>query len=535
MKTITRIISAASLLIFAACGEKVEPTPEKAEAPKVVSANPENGVKDVNYEAELTIAITYDQGIKCLLEDQKRITVDNGAEIIKINPYNTQLSITVGKLKGGTSYTLNIPDGAVKGFKENQDGAAAYSFSFTTKAKPVEPAPDVLPVPGDNQAWKQLRKLGLGFNFGNHFDAFYNGTWAGDKFLYPDETCWGNGKITETTMTSLYGAGFRTVRIPITWLKMIGDAPDYKINEEWMARIKEVVGWAHDAGLNVIINTHHDEDHYYGNESLGHRWLNIMDATTSETVNTAVKEQIKGVWTNIANEFKDEGDYLIFESFNEINDGKWGSSANSSKQAQVLNQWNQVFVDAVRATGGNNATRWLGVPTYCASIAFIKDFTMPVDPAGKTMLAVHSYDPYNFTLAEGLPQKLWGHYFTNNANDEKYIREQMSILYNNFVAKDIPVYLGEFGCSMREYGTTEWKSYKYYLEYFVKAAKSYGVPCFLWDNGNKGAGSEHHAYIDHATGSYIDHSKELIDVMFKAMYDESPSYTLNSVYENASR
>ena len=532
MNRTNKFLTLAATLLAVACGEKpVEEVPS-AEAPKCVSTTPANGAEGIAYEGDLTVTITYDQNIKCLVADQSKIKIDNAAQIVKVNPYNTTLTLTINGLKGDTKYTVTVPDGIVNGFKENQDAAKGVSISFTTKSAPLPPTPDPEPDPQDNDAWKQLEKLGLGWNMGNHFDAFYNGTWAGDKFLYPDETCWGNPKCTQSTFTGLRSAGFRSIRIPITWLKMIGDAPDYTINEAWMKRIKEVVGMARDAGLQVIINTHHDEDHYLGSESMGHRWLNIMQATTDEAVNTKVKEQIKGFWTNVANEFKNEGDYLIFESFNEINDGKWGGSSNTDKQSAVLNQWNQVFVDAVRATGGNNATRWLGVPTYCAGPTYIKYFVMPNDPAKHTMLAVHCYDPYDFTLAEGLPQKKWGHTLGNNW-DEKAIRDVLGTLNSNYIAKGIPVYLGEFGCSMREYNTVEWRCQKYYLEYFVKAAKTYGLPCFLWDNGNAGAGSEHHAYIDHGTGAYIGHSKELIDVMVKAMTNKDKSYTLDYIYDHA--
>lgn len=529
LKAVFRLILSSAVLLTASCGVEIEP--EVNEAPKVVSTDPENGITGVDYENSFSVTVTYDQTIRCSLADQSGISIDNGAKIKEINPDGSRLVISIGDLAPSSVYTLSVSDGIVKGYKENQDPAKGVALSFTTRSKHVEPTPDQTD-PCDNEAWKQLERLGLGWNLGNQFDAFVN--WNASNFLYPGETVWGNEKCTQATFTGLRAAGFSSVRIPITWLKMVGDAPEYKIDEAWMARIKEVVGWARDAGLNVIINTHHDEDHYYGSESLGHRWLNIMEATTDESLNAQIKDRIKGLWTNIANEFKNEGDYLMFEGFNEINDGKWGGSANSSKQAQVLNQWNQVFVDAVRATGGNNASRWISVPTYCASIGFIKDFTLPDDPAGKTMLAVHSYNPYNYTLAEGLPQKKWGHTF-NNESDEKSVRDELAAVYNGFISKGIPAYLGEFGCSMREYNTSEWKNYAYYLEYFVKAAKSYGIPCFLWDNGNKGAGAEHHAYIDHATGGYVDHSKEVIDLMVNAMYRTDKEYTLQYVFDNAPR
>lgn len=535
MKFTKLFLVAAAGFSFACCTPK-EPTKDQAEAPKFVSVTPADKTTDLPYEGQLSVVFTYDQNIRCATADKKKITVDNEATVASVSAYDATLTLKIDGLKENTTYVVTIPAGVVNGYKENQEGAAAQSVSFTTKSAPLPPEPGPEPTPGEGDPWKILAKLKLGFNLGNHFDAFYNYQGAGDKFLWPDETCWGNAKCTQATFTGLYNAGFRSVRIPITWLKTIGPAPDYKIDETWMKRIKEVVGFAKNAGLQVIINTHHDEDHYLtdgGNRGY-HTWQNILDATKDAAVNAEIKEEIRCVWTNIANEFKAEGDYLIFESFNEINDGKWGGSATSIAQAGVLNQWNQVFVDAIRATGGNNATRWLGVPTYCASPStkFIGAFKLPTDPANHTMLAVHCYDPYDYTLGESCLSKRWGHTM-GNSWDEQAVKDVLATLFSNFINKNIPVYMGEFGCSMRAYNTADWRCEKYYLEYFVKACKTYGIPCFLWDNGNKGTGSEHHAYIDHGTGAYIDHSKELIDVMVKAMTDESKSYTLESIYENA--
>lgn len=529
----------ALLLIAAAsCGEDTGKETVSEKAPVFLNSNPKDGAVDVNVRDRFEIVLTFDQNIRCQTAAQELICIDNGASVVKVNAYGADLTITAGNLKGAMTYTVTVPSGVVRGFKENQEAAEGATIHFTTAEGVLPPSPtDEIPEREDNDAWRMLDAFGLGWNMGNHFDAFHNNkTWDGDRFLWPDETCWGNPKCTRDTFTKLYEAGFRSVRIPVTWLKTIGEAPEYKIDESWINRIVEVVGWARDAKLKVIVNTHHDEDHYYGNESMGHRWLNIIDATASEAVNESVKDMIRGFWTNVAETFKGEGDYLVFESFNEINDGRWGSSADTDKQAAVLNQWNQVFVDAVRATGGNNSTRWLGVPTYAANPGMIKYFKMPDDPAGKTMLAVHCYDPYNYTLAEGLPQKHWGH-TKNNPEDEKLVRDVFSSLYVNYIAKGIPVYMGEFGCSMREYSANgaEWKNYLYYLEYFVKCSKSYGIPCFLWDNGSAGAGSEHHAYIDHGTGSYVGHSDEPVSVMVKAMSNTDKDYTLQSIYDNAPR
>lgn len=531
------LIASTVLLAALSCGNGLNNDPEPVAAPSFVSSVPSDGAEEVEFISGLDVVLTYDQNINCLTTDQDKITVDNGATVEKVNAYKTNLTVRLGNLLGNASYTLTVPSGIIRGFKAGQETADGVTVRFKTR-ETIKPSPDddFIPEPEENDAWKMLDRLGLGWNMGNHFDAFHNSReWSGDKFLWPDETCWGNPECTRQTFTKLYAAGFRSVRIPITWLNTIGDAPEYNIDKDWLDRIVEVVRWARDAGLKVIINTHHDEDHYYGNEAMGHRWLNIIDATSSETVNEQVKAKISGFWTNVAETFKNEGEYLIFESFNEINDGKWGGSPNTDKQAAVLNQWNQTFVDAVRSTGGNNADRWLGVPTYAANPGLIKYFRMPSDPAGRTMLAVHCYDPYDYTLAEGLPKKYWGH-TSGNSNDEKLVRNVFSSLYVNYIAKGVPVYMGEFGCSMRDYSLNkDWKNYLYYLEYFVKCSKTYGIPCFLWDNGSRGAGSEHHAYIDHGTGDFIDHSEEPVNVMVKAMYSTVKSYTIDTVYENAPR
>ena len=138
----------------------------------------------------------------------------------------------------------------------------------------------------------------------------------------------------------------------------IGDAPEYKIEDAWLDRIAEVVGYAEAAGLNAIINMHHD-----GADS--NHWLDIKTAAANPSVQSQILDQIGAMWGQIADKFRDKGDFLIFESFNEIHDGGWGWGANRSdggNQYRCLNEWNQAFVDAVRASGGENSDRILGVP-----------------------------------------------------------------------------------------------------------------------------------------------------------------------------
>lgn len=376
------------------------------------------------------------------------------------------------------------------------------------------------PVLPDNSAVARNMELGLGWNMGNHFDAYYNGV--------ASETAWGGIPATEATFKGVKAAGFTSVRIPVTWLGHIGAAPTYTLDETWLNRVYEVVGYAENAGLKVIVNTHHDEDHGDGH------WLNLAGAVNNADTNTQIKEEIAAVWTQIANKFKDKGDFLMLESFNElIYNKEWQSNSNTEKKCAVINEWNQVFVNAVRATGGNNATRWLGVPGYAASPNYLKYLTVPNDSAKKTMLAFHCYDPYDYTIGDKqLPD--WGHTGSSFPKGEEEIKALFNGIYTNYIAKDIPIYMGEFGCSFRlKSNAKAWASFLYYLEYFVKCARVFGISGFLWDNGNTGAGAEHHAYLNHGTGQYVDNSKEAVDVMVKAWNSKDTNYTLQSVYDSA--
>lgn len=381
------------------------------------------------------------------------------------------------------------------------------------------------PVPQDNAAWQVMNRLGMGWNLGNQLDAHNNGL-AGETF-------WGNPKATQATFDKLKEAGYKSVRIPVTWLGKIGEAPDYRIDESWMSRVAEIVGYAESAGLNVIINIHHDgADSKY--------WLDIKSAALSAAENDEIIAEIKAVWGQIAEKFKDKGDFLIFESFNEIHDGGWGWGANRNdggKQYKCLNEWNQAFVDAVRATGGGNASRYLAVPGYCTNIDLtVESFVMPEDAvADRLIVAVHYYDPSEYTLTAKYSE--WGHTAAASkkapGSDEDSVKEAFEKMYDKFIKAGIPVYIGEMGCANRA-TEREQAFQRYWFEYVVKAAKTYGMAPFVWDNGAEGAGSETHAFINHGTGKYASESaRKAVETMTKAMNTEDEKYTLDSVYANA--
>lgn len=420
----------------------------------------------------------------------------------------------------------------------NTGGAREGTISFTLGSleKQVvtvtqlasEDLPDIPDGPNEivgDTPWTVAQSLGLGWNLGNQLDAYSNGV-AG-------ETLWGNQATTQALFDKLAASGITSVRIPVTWLGHIGAAPDYKIEKAWLDRVAEVVGYAEKAGLRAIINIHHD-----GADS--NYWLNIKKAATDADVNAQIKAQLKSMWTQIAECFKDKSNFLVFESMNEIHDGGWGWGDNRNdggKQYAVLNEWNQVFVDAVRATGGNNNDRFLGVPSYCTNPDYAVDgsFKLPTDKvSGRLMVSVHYYAPTEYTLTAKFSE--WGHTAKAGSKeswgDEDYLKETFGKLKTSFIDKGIPVYLGETGCVHRSDNRAE-SFRKYYLEYVFKAAKEYGMVPFYWDNGSASAGKECSGLFNHATGVFLNNAEDIVGVMRKAIFSESASYTLQSVYDNA--
>ncbi len=483
----------------------------------------------VTYPLEIdkaSVSFTYAGGSQAVVATStSSVSISGGADWCKATAGNqaedrkTQIAVLAGPNLSGASRstTFTIKCGSESKTVEVTQPALGAIATASAAALTQESVYDMLK---------------MGWNLGNQMEANNNGV-AG-------ETIWGNKKATQATFNGVKAAGYSSVRIPVTYLGHIGDAPAYVLEDKWIDRVAEIVGYAENAGLKAIINIHHD-----GADS--NYWLNIKDAVSNKAKNDAIKLEIFAIWTQIAEKFKDKGEFLVFESFNEIHDGGWGWSdafkANPDAQYKILNEWNQVFVDAVRATGGNNATRILGVPGYCASPGFtIAGFKMPEDytSGNRILVAVHDYDPYDYTLNKddkgNCLYDQWGH--TAQAGKAPSDKEESLVktfedLLAAFPAKGMPLYIGEMGSSNHS-GEVAIAFQRYYLEYFCKAVADRKIPFFLWDNGAAGFGSEHMGYINHGDGTYsTETSKMLIETMVKAVTTTDPSYTLQSVYNSA--
>lgn len=339
----------------------------------------------------------------------------------------------------------------------------------------------------------------LGWNLGNSLDAVKN--WVNP--MVADETAWNNPIVTQALLNGVKAQGFDIVRIPVTWTGHIGSAPNYTITASRLNRVAQVVDYAHNAGLKVIINLHHDgasttgdnSDDPKGGNSENGSWLLLKSAVNNATAKTQITAQFGRVWTQIAEKFKDHGDWLIFESMNEIHDGRWDWSealrANPTKYFNVINEWNQLFTTNVRNTGGNNAKRFLMYPSVASSPEYIlpdgkvgglydevgKYFKLPTDSAGagRQIVTFHYYLPQNFAHDAGTTS--WGTSAEKAEVDKLFARFK-----THFIDRNIPVIIGEMGPAYQSNPTGQTNRLAY-ISYVYKAAIDNGLIPVPWDDG----------------------------------------------------
>lgn len=284
---------------------------------------------------------------------------------------------------------------------------------------------------------------------------------AGEKV---DETLWGNPKATKELFTSLKKNGVNAVRIPVTWRDHMDS--NGNIDREWMDRVQQVVDYAYSQGMYVIINVHHDGG---GDPKFG-AW--IIEESQKD-YNTFLKKY-KNVWKQIAERFKNYSDYLIFESMNEVGFDTLYNK-NKADAYNLINKINQDFVDIIRATGGNNAKRHLLIAGYYTDIERTCNslYKMPDDKAGRCILSVHYYTPWDFCTCD--IKHTWG------TNSEVWQMETLiGKMKKNFVDKGIPVIIGEYAAS-----GSDLSSCIFFIEKLNKLCSDYGIATFIWDSGRQ--------------------------------------------------
>ena len=334
-----------------------------------------------------------------------------------------------------------------------------------------------------------VKDMKIGWNLGNTLDAFEDG--ARNQGL-ASETCWGQPKTTPEMFKGLYRSGIRTVRIPITWHNHIADN-NYTIDPDWMARAKEIVGYALDAGLYVIINSHHDTA-AIPNFGYAQGYYPLHDSRNPSI------SFLTRVWEQVAEAFKDYDNHLIFELMNEPrlrgHDREWWYDAENVDCKNALKEicdYEQRCLDVIRKSGGNNASRYVMVPGYVASPwgAMNDVFKLPTDSAAdRLVVAVHAYDPWVFAGEHpGVKE------FTDEAREG--IKSTFDKLGETFVQKGIGVVVGECGATNKN----NLDQREAWFRYYFGQAKKNGITAIMWDNGSAEVGpdgntSEHYGYYN---------------------------------------
>ena len=323
--------------------------------------------------------------------------------------------------------------------------------------------------------------MGLGWNLGNTLDAHFSGQHQGNE----SETCWGMPETTKDTILAVKAKGFNTIRVPVTWYNHMDS--ENKVDASWMARVKEVVNYAYDEGMYVILNIHHEE------------WNRPTESNYS-----AASAKLKTLWNQIAKEFKNYDYHLVFEGMNEPRNYNGSDEWNGGTSAMrtVVNKLNKDFVETVRATGGNNSTRALMLPTYAASSDYnAMNEWSNLSGDSNVIVSVHAYAPYYFAMQD--------QYLEFNSQMENELASLFANIKKIFIDKGYPVCIGEFSASNHN-NTSE--RVKWAASYAAKA-HTLDIPIVLWDNNqpNNSDKAESHGYLNRNSLAWYDVGEPVVD------------------------
>lgn len=330
-------------------------------------------------------------------------------------------------------------------------------------------------------AMEITQKMGKGWNLGNTFDA----TGGNKSDLYSHEKSWGNPKVTKELIDGVAAAGFKTIRIPVTWNLHIDDENNYKIDEAFLNRVKEIVDYAYENDLFVILNAHHEA------------WINDPEIDSNYK---KIGEKLTAVWQQLADYFAEYDQHLIFEGMNEPRaQGKSYEWVGNDACYDAVNYLVQQFVTTVRNNGkGHNPERALMIQGYAASSnpAVLESIRIPEwkgKPADNLIISVHCYSPYNFCLSDA--QTSFDPTSTQDTGDITYLMGNLDRL---FLSNGLPVVIGECGATNSGGNLSARKKW---MAFFSKTTENAGIPAILWDNGVIGnSGGECHNYFVRKTG-----------------------------------
>ena len=361
----------------------------------------------------------------------------------------------------------------------------------------------IAPTKAQEKAQEWNRNL-IGWNLGNQFECSAPGQ-DGESMAIgnPDnadnaETAWGNPVVTKKTIKAVKEAGFNAIRIPVRWQCHITNPRAMSVSKTWIARIKEVVGWCLANDLKVIINVHHE------------KWLESTPYYKNKEENC---QKLALLWMNIATEFANYDYRVAFAGTNEVHEPSiWG--APNAENLAVQNAYNQVFVDVVRATGGNNQKRNLLVQTYVCNPDFginNGDFIVPTDTEGNgndyLTVEFHYYNPYDY--CGECKYFWWGEAYKQygeiSPTTEKNMIDFFDKVVNVWGKQGLGVCIGEWGVTDHYKGDADrqHENMSYYCKTFVTEARNRGFSTFIWDNNKFGSGPEMFGIFDRERGMKV--------------------------------
>ncbi len=355
---------------------------------------------------------------------------------------------------------------------------------------------------GHENAWMMVENFVFGFNMGNNLEANPYGDWWHGTTPKDYETVWGQPEISSATIQAMKAKGVNVIRIPVTWyphipkfnLTYTGNESDYVIDAAWMARVKKVVDMVKEEGMYCIINIQHDGGANNGSGDPNSAWLHASADYDNVT------KIYQAIWKQIATEFKDYDDKLIFESFNEIlnDESSWTAPGAGDVAYKTIAKLQQDFVNVVRATGGNNEFRNLLISTYAdgTTQVVLDELQVPTDVHKNHLCATfHSYDPYWFCNGNNSDVEIK----SSDSEAVKKQKEQQKSYYVNYFGTDqkteidgifarvdrrcsalgVPYFFGEFGAIGDHPEMAERVKYADYLSKKFNEYKTSG----LWWSG----------------------------------------------------
>ena len=418
-------------------------------------------------------------------------TASSDEEWIIVNRISSSNKVHTFSVTASENTVPEVRTGYVKVTAGKNSETITVTQAAGTNEKEEEPT-EGEPTEGETQPSLGIKALDIskaikaGWNIGNTLE------------VPGGETLWGNPKVNSAYVAGIKAAGFNAVRIPCAWDSYIIDKSNHTIDPGWLDRVNEVVGYVLDQDMYAILNIHWDGG-----------WLE-NNIGTSATEELLTKQN--ALWTQIAERLGHYNEKLLFAGLNEPNAGnEWGSSSDNKKAMEALLEYEQTFVDAVRSTGGNNATRTLVVQAPHTSINMAEKYMneLPKDPSGEgyMMVEVHYYDPSDYTIMEkdgawsDYVKYFWGSDYHQGGNrdctwgEESSMESQLKKMQKKFVNEGIPVVIGEYGAYPEEhlklvnvtFSDDEMDiiraSRAHWYKSFTKYVNEAGLLPFVWDTG----------------------------------------------------